>query len=249
MAVEYSVLIPVKNEAESLRILVPLIMREMDKLQEPYEVLFINDNNSDNSELILNQFQRSYPALRYISIPTNRFVPLGIAFRYGIKHAKGKYIISMDGDGSHDPASISFFVSQKRAGKIAIIGVRYLPNQREFTPKSRYIISKAFNLLTRFILKRKICDYTSGYRLFLRSIGNTLTAADWDAHIELNLKISRLPSELIGEVPIFYKKRVGGKSKLKYLRIIVKYGFQILREITAIKEKRQYPDKISPKKH
>ncbi len=232
--IEYTVLIPVKNEAESIKILLPHVMKEMDKIHEPYEVLFVNDNNRDKSESILRDFQKVYPTLRFITIPPLCIAPLGVAFRLGIRQARGKFVISMDGDGSHDPATIREFILLKRQGKIALIGGRYLPDQTPFTPLSRYFISKSFNIITRLLLRRTITDYTSGYRLFLRKMGLNLTGTEFEAHVKLNLALSRLPPKLIGEIPITFKKRIGGVSKMKYFKVIPRYAFSVLLELLSI---------------
>ncbi len=236
MEIEYTVLIPVKNEVASIKILIPHIMKEMDKIHESYEVLFINDNNRDNSESVFKEFQRFYPNLRFITIPPNCIAPLGIALRLGIKRARGKFIISLDGDGSHNPVAIKDLILQKRQGKTAVIGGRYLPDQTPFIPLSRYFISKTFNILTRFLLRRKLTDYTSGYRLFLRKMGLKLSGTDFEAHVRLNLRLSRLPHTLIGEIPITYDKRIGGVSKMNYFKVIPRYALSVLLELLSFQE-------------
>ncbi len=227
---EFTILIPAKNEAESLGRLVSDIVTEMLPTKESFEILVVNDNSTDGTENVLRQYQKIYPNLRWITIPPQLPAPVGTAIRLGIQKALGNFIITMDGDGSHEPKSLKAFLSQKQNGKIAVIGGRYFASQRPFQPFARYHISKTFNYFARVLLRRKIFDLTSGYRLFSKQIGENLKTNDFELHIELNLKISRFPSELAGEIPINYVKRKFGKSKLKYLRVLPLYTMVVIRE-------------------
>ncbi len=238
---DFTILIPAKNEAESLEPLISSIFTEMTQAKKSFEILVINDNSTDETENILEQYHEKYPNLRYITIPPKLPAPVGTAIRLGIKKANGNFIITMDGDGSHEPKSLKDFISQKQNGKIAVIGGRYLTSQRPFQPLTRYYISKTFNFLAKMFLGRKIFDLTSGYRLFSKKVGADLKSSDFELHIELNLKISRLPSEKIAEIPINYKKRKFGKSKLKYLRVLPRYTIVVFREfLSKLRNKNLY---------
>ncbi len=203
----------------------------MSSFAEPFEILVINDCSTDETGAILKKMQAAYSQLRFITLNPRVIVPVGQAIRLGIKKAFGKFIISMDGDGSHLPEELRGFIQQKKQGKIAVIGGRYLPGQAPFQPISRYFISKLFNFFIREVLGRKIFDLTTGYRLFLREIGLNLLSQDFEVHIELNLKLSRLPEKAVKEIPIHYTKRKFGKSKLKYLKVLPRYLFRVIGDL------------------
>ncbi len=228
LGIEYSIVIPAKNEAHSLNTLIPQIMKKMSGFNEPFEILVVNDCSTDETETVLRNLQSKYPKLRYITVKPQYIFPVGLAIRLGIKHSLGKFIISMDGDGSHLPGELQGFIEQKKRGKLAVIGGRYFQKQTPFQPISRYFISKLFNFMTRTVVRTKISDLTTGYRLFLRDIGLTLTSQDFEIHVELNLKISHLPTKAVAEIPIHYIKRKFGKSKLKYLKVLPRYLFRVI---------------------
>jgi len=206
----------------------------MEPLNVAYEMLFINDRSIDNTLNILKNFQKKYPILRVISIPPSNYGPVGYAIQLGIKKARGNYIIIMDGDGSHQPKDLPRFILLWQQGNIAVVGGRYFPQQMPFLPLSRYVISRNFNQMVNWFLKTHLYDLTSGYRLFPKNLGQLAKAKDFEIHHELNLKIAalkRLKPNKVTEIPIVYKKRQTGKSKLKYFKVFPRYFYQFLKAL------------------
>ncbi len=230
--IQITILVPVKNEESAIITFIPGIVREMCPLNIPYEMLFIDDCSTDKTRAVLLDLQKKYPPLRIISIPPRINAPVGVALQLGIKLARGKYIIIMDGDGSHQPKDLKRFIASWKQGAFAVLGGRYFPNQKPFHPLSRYVISRTFNSIARWFLRTKIYDLTNGYRLFPKKLGLMAKAPDFEIHHELNLLIAQLKSmkpDKVKEIPIVYKKRETGKSKLKYVKVFPRYSFQFLK--------------------
>ncbi len=212
--------------------LIPSIIQVMEEISVAYELIIVNDCSTDNTGEVVKRFQEQYPQLRLITISPRLYVPVGTAIRLGIQRAVGSIIITMDGDGSHPAKFLPIFIGETKKGMKAIIGGRYCDDQPAFQPKSRYLISKLFNKLSGFIIRSKIRDLTTGYRIFFKNIAFGLKAQDFDIHLEINAKIAklkRLLPETVGEIPIIYKKRKVGKSKLKYLKVGPKYIFTLFK--------------------
>jgi len=90
-----TVVVPVFNEKDAVGILLEKIM-EM-KLHERFTFLFIDDGSDDGSPEVI----RRYPVTLLVHSVNKGY---GAALKTGIRHAGGKKILFMDGDGQHDPA-------------------------------------------------------------------------------------------------------------------------------------------------
>ena len=144
-------------------------------------VLVVDDGSTDDTPEHIRQHRRAVPA------PARRTPGKGAALKAGIEEVlKGRqgqlgetfdYILTVDGDGQHDPGDIPRFVSlavRERAD--FVIGVR---NVRVMPPKSK--IGNYFSRLVFFLgTGRYVADTQSGFRLFSHSLAEALlTAVAW----------------------------------------------------------------------
>jgi glycosyltransferase involved in cell wall biosynthesis len=99
-----SVVIPLYNEEENVKILHEKLNEALDPLGKEYEILFVDDGSTD----------RTLPVLEEIQASDNRVVVLSLrrnfgqtaAFAAGFDFARGDVIVTMDGDLQNDPADI-----------------------------------------------------------------------------------------------------------------------------------------------
>jgi glycosyltransferase involved in cell wall biosynthesis len=181
-----------------------------------FEIIVVNDNSSDDSEEILRCLQTEYEELTYISRHDSPGV--GNAKRAGFCTAQGTYIITLDGDMSHDPRELPKFLRLKKRYDI-VCGSRYISRGRAHMHWTRTIISGAFNRIFRVLIGIKIQDFTSGYRLIRKEViwKIELTSSGFGIYIEIPLK-AHVYGYRITEVPITYHKREYGTSNLNYLK-------------------------------
>lgn len=212
--VQYSIIIPGHNEADNIEALVSAVNKTLSG--KDFEIVFVNDNSSDNSEEILGKLKASVPQLRPINRRSNRGV--GNALREGYKAARGKYIIQLDGDLSHDPAEIPKFIEKLKEYDV-VCGARFIEEGVADMNFSRIVISKTFNFFLELFLGLSVHDLTSGYRMYRREVFEKieLNSSEFGIYPEVALKAHRAGFR-IGEVPIHYHPRVTGTSKLSYLK-------------------------------
>ena len=75
--IQYSLIIPVYNEEDSLKQLVQEISQTMDTLQEGYEVIFVNDGSTDRSLSILEELKNEFfGRIEIINLPQERLLTL-----------------------------------------------------------------------------------------------------------------------------------------------------------------------------
>lgn len=211
---DLSIVIPAYNESENLPVLINRITKHVPKGLK-YEIIVVNDNSTDNTIEILKKLRKKYKVLKYIDKKGERGVGTTIAL--GIKNARGKFIITMDADLSHNPIYIPKFMKKIKYYDM-VIGSRYIKGGKMKNTLFRKIVSNVFSIYSR-MLGLKVKDATSGYRIFRNNIFKNykFRSKGFDIHIEIPM-IAKKKGCRIGEIPIVYEKRFKGKTKLKYTK-------------------------------
>jgi len=125
--IEYTISIPVYNEEENIEELHRRISTVMSKLDEEYEILFVNDGSTDSTldKLVALHEKDS----RVIIIDFSRNFGRQMAMTAGIDHAHGNAIILMDGDLQHPPEVIPELVEKYKDGYNLVFTVREYPKK------------------------------------------------------------------------------------------------------------------------
>jgi dolichol-phosphate mannosyltransferase len=211
------VLLPTYNERESIGSIVP----EIFTVNSGLRVLVIDDNSPDGTAEKVRSLMKTYPNLKLLSRPTKN--GLGEAYKAGILQVLGdnsiKKIVTMDADGSHSVEYLSDILSVKDTCEL-IIGSRYIRGGGiENWEKWRFLLSKWGNLYARTITGLSIKDLTTGYMCFsadlLRKIDfGHLWASGYAFIVELKFYAVRTLGCSFKEIPIIFKARRGGESKI-----------------------------------
>lgn len=102
--VYYSLVIPIHNEEENIAEVIAEVEPVMEKLQQPWELICVDDGSTDQSLLILQDLCKDKPYLNILSFTRN--FGQSSAFAAGFEAARGIFVITLDGDGQNDPADI-----------------------------------------------------------------------------------------------------------------------------------------------
>lgn len=113
MSIIYSVVIPLKNEEENVVELIEELEPVMEGLQQPWELLCIDDGSSDATLAILTELSRVKPYLRTLVFKGN--FGQSSAFDAGFRKAQGEFIITMDGDRQNDPRDIPKMIEASKS--------------------------------------------------------------------------------------------------------------------------------------
>lgn len=111
MMYQLSVIIPILNEGENI---LPLLNDLQQYIPVDTEIIFVDDGSNDNSMLTLLEVSKSNSRVKCISLSRN--FGHQNALMAGIEHAKGQYIITMDGDGQHPPFLIPDILTRLNSG-------------------------------------------------------------------------------------------------------------------------------------
>src|SRR5947207_7934484 len=135
-----SVIVPVFNEADNLKELLPALFRSLEDLGLSYEVIVVDDGSTDQTGEIVRQLAR--PQLRLIQLLRN--AGQTAALMAGIRFSKGDILITMDGDFQNDPADIPKLLAKLDEGYDLVSGWR---QQRKDAALQRNLPSSLANRL------------------------------------------------------------------------------------------------------
>jgi len=99
---EFSVVVPVCNEAENVEPLAREIAAAL--AGRPYEMIFIDDGSTDETAANLKKLKASLPALRVLSHSFRSGQSAAVAS--GVRAARAAWVATLDGDGQNDPSFI-----------------------------------------------------------------------------------------------------------------------------------------------
>ncbi len=108
--INYSIVVPFHNEEENLPELYRRLTLVMERLDEDYELVFVDDGSKDLTQQILRDICQLDP--RVVGIRLRRNFGQTPALVAGFHQAVGEVVIAMDGDLQHQPEDIPRFVEK-----------------------------------------------------------------------------------------------------------------------------------------
>jgi glycosyltransferase involved in cell wall biosynthesis len=148
-----SITIPLFNEAENIPALYERLVRELEALARPFEIILVNDGSSDDSERILDALAGQDPRVKVVHFRRN--FGQTAAMMAGIHYASGEIIVPMDGDLQNDPADMGLLLSHIEEGYDVVSGWR---RDRKDRMVSRRLPSMAANWLIGRLTGTRIHD-------------------------------------------------------------------------------------------
>jgi glycosyltransferase involved in cell wall biosynthesis len=152
--VETSIIVPVYNEAANLKKLLGQI-RALGLTDS--EIIVVDDGSSDASADIAMA-----AGANVVRHPYN--IGNGAAVKSGMRAAKGKVIVLMDGDGQHKPEDIPKLLAAANIFHM-VVGARAKGSKRRV---HRNLANMVYNLLASYVTRFRVEDLTSGFRVMRR---------------------------------------------------------------------------------
>ena len=201
----YSIILPAKNEAAALELLLP----QLRELFAHEEIIVVDDGSTDQT-LAVCEANR----VRVVAHPHS--MGNGAAVKSGARAATGDILIFMDADGQHRPSDISGLVEKFKQGFEMVVGARTSGSQ---AGAHRAFANSFYNKLATWMVGQDVEDLTSGFRVvkadkfrkFLYLLPNEFS---YPTTITMSFFRAGLP---VAYVPIVAPKRVG-KSHIRLLR-------------------------------
>lgn len=212
--IDLSVVIPIKNEAQSLDDLHREITATLEPWGRSYEVIVIDDGSTDDSFAILSRIQAADSRWRIIRFRRN--FGQTAAFSAGFAHARGRYIATSDGDLQNDPRDIPSMVARLEADNLDIVCGWRKDRQDAFV--SRLLPSMMANRLISWATGVRLHDYGCSLKIFRAEVVRPLKL-----YGEMHRFIPAIASEQgvsIAEVVVNHRARRHGVSKYGISRTI-----------------------------
>jgi len=150
MSCDISIILPAKNEAESLKILLP----ELKSQFPDEEVIVVDDGSKDDTVAICKR--NHVKVISHVYSMGN-----GAAIKTGARNAEGNILVFMDADGQHTPDNIRSLIEKINAGFDMAVGARQIGTHASF---ARRVANTFYNKLASWMTGYPIEDLTSGFR-------------------------------------------------------------------------------------
>lgn len=204
-----TVVVPVYNEAESLPSFLPRLLDFCGK--HGWEAVFVNDGSRDDSKKIL-EAHANPPAVRVLHHKVNR--GYGGALKTGLLDASTPYVVTIDGDGQHEPDDILRLLEFAVEHDADLVIGRRDPSPR--ADWRRELGKTLIRRFTRLLMPLPIQDLNSGFKLYrtelvqayLSVCPDSMAFSDVITLTFLNQK------DLVLEHPIRVRPRQKGKSTI-----------------------------------
>ena len=210
--VDLTVLVPVLNEAENMRPLIEKLVQDLKPLGKSYEILVIDDGSTDGTFDQVRALSASVPALRGIRFRRN--FGKSAALSVGFREARGREIVTMDGDLQDDSAEIPRLLSKIDEGFDLVSGWK----QNRQDKISKTVPSRLFNAVTSAVSGVPLHDMNCGLKAYRSEVTQT---------IQLRGELHRFIPVLahwsgfrVGEIRTVHHPRLHGKTKFGVSRFL-----------------------------
>jgi len=230
---EISVIIPAKDEEDSIPELCQWISRVMQSHGLSYEVIFIDDGSTDSTWQQIATINETNPNIKGIRF--NRNFGKSAALQTGFRAAEGKVVVTMDADLQDSPDEIpELYRMIVRDGYHLVSGWK----KKRRDPLSKTIPSKFFNYVTRKLSGIKLHDFNCGLKAYQAVvIKNIAVYGEMHRYIPVIAKWAGFSK--ITEKVVEHRQRKYGHTKFGLERFIT--GFLDLLSVTFVSRFRQKP--------
>jgi len=224
-----SIVIPAYNEEGSISATIQDIENCLSQECIDYEILVVNDNSKDRTEVILKDLTQKSNRVRYI----NNYYPNGFGFavRCGLENFHNDAVVIVMADGSDDPRDIINYYRKIANGYDCAFGSRFIKGGKVIDyPVYKLIINRLANLFIQVMFGLKYNDVTNAFKMYRKSViegVSPLLSHHFNLTVEIPLKaIVRGYSYSV--LPITWRNRKTGTSKLKLREMGSRYLFIVL---------------------
>jgi dolichol-phosphate mannosyltransferase len=208
------------NERENIRELLHVI----DQVDFKLDILIIDDNSPDKTSEVIKQYAAEKTNIKLII--RNKKEGLDTAHKFAFKYSienNYEYLITLDADLSHDPNEIPIFIKELKNNDF-VIGSRYMKGGGCNMKGIRLFLSYFGNRFIQFIFNINCNEFTTSYRGFdlrrFKSFNLDNVSSKGYSFFMETIYLIHKEGILIKEIPIFFKDRSKGKSKIPSIELL-----------------------------
>ena len=211
---DFSIIVPVFNEEESLRELISNIKKVFGNTKKTYEVIFVDDGSTDKSLDILKRIASENKNVRALSFRKNS--GKSQALTLGFQMTNGKYIATLDADLQDDPANIMPLFQKMTRGQYDLV-TGWRKNRQDNLLK--ILSSRLFNrFVVPLLFGIKFNDLNSGLKVYKSEAAKSLRI-----YGGMHRFIPVIAAEIgfsVTEKEVLHHRRKYGESKYKSSKIL-----------------------------
>jgi glycosyltransferase involved in cell wall biosynthesis len=208
-----SIVIPVYNEEESLQPLSEELEAALQAMQQPYEIIFVDDGSTDDSFAVLQQLQEADPDhVRVVSFRRN--FGKTAALSVGFKRARGEVVVTMDADLQDDPQEMPKLLNKLEEGWDLVAAWR----ERRQDPVSKTLPSRVANAVVARFTGLELHDFNCGFKAYRAQVVRELKLYG-DLHRYIPV-LASWQGFRVAEVPVLHRPRRFGRSKYGWQRMV-----------------------------
>ena len=212
-----SIIIPCYNEEQAIESCVDAI----PELPWKYEIIVVDDGSKDRTAEVAGKIKRKN--LKVISYKPNG--GKGHAFRTGFEAAEGDVVVIQDADMNPEVDLVEVLKPLFEGKADFVNGTRFVYEMERGAMKALHVPGNmAFAFLVSLMSGAKLSDSLCGYKAFKRKMLLGQLHEDSWPDFEMLIKAGRNKMRIV-EVPIHYKRRIAGQSKMK----ILEHGSRLFR--------------------
>ena len=202
-----SVIVPVYNEEGAVATLYREILTVCQKINKPFEIIFVNDGSSDKTLDVL----KSLSPIKIVNLRAN--FGQTAAMDAGIKAASGFYLATLDGDGQNDPAEIPNLIKKLEEDNLDVVSGWRKHRKDTFMKK---FSSKCAAFVRKKLINDGIHDSGCSLKVYKKECFKGVTLyGEIHRFIPAVLKIKGFK---IGEMVVNHRSRKTGKTKYNWKR-------------------------------
>ncbi|WP_299097260.1 polyprenol monophosphomannose synthase [uncultured Winogradskyella sp.] len=212
------VIIPTYNEIENIE----TILRAVFSQEKLFHALVVDDNSPDGTADKVKALQNEFSGQLHL-LQRDKKNGLGAAYIAGFNWALEQsydFVFEMDADFSHNPDDLIKLYNACAFGDADIaVGSRYVKGITVVNwPLSRILLSYGASRYVRLITGLKVKDSTAGFICYKRKVLNTINLnkvkfVGYAFQIEMKFKAYKKGFKIV-EIPVIFKDRIKGKSKM-----------------------------------
>ncbi|GHO65705.1 glycosyl transferase family 2 [Ktedonobacter sp. SOSP1-52] len=212
-AIDLTIVVPVKDEQKSVRILFDKLAEQIGQLGKSFEVIFIDDGSVDNTFEELKKLRLEHPGVVRI-VQFRRNFSKTPALVAGFSRSRGQVIFTMDGDLQDDPEEIPRYLAKLDEGYDLVTGWKF----PRLDPISKTFPSRIFNWLVSTMTGVHLHDINNGFKAYRRELVE-------DPHLKLYGEFHRFVPVMahwrgfkVAEIKVRHHPRKFGTSKYGFRR-------------------------------
>jgi dolichol-phosphate mannosyltransferase len=222
----YSIVIPARDEEDSLPSTLQDIHDAMAAEGVPHEIVVVDDGSHDRTWEVLQELKRKLPTLA--PVRNTGLHGFGRAVVYGLDHSRGDAVVIMMADASDSPADAIRYWRMLNEGCDCAFGSRFIRGGEVVDyPRVKLLVNRLANLLVRVGFNIPLNDTTNAFKAYRRTVIDgcrPFLSPHFNLTVEIPLKaIVRGYSWKV--IPISWRNRRHGQAKLKIKEMGSRYFF------------------------